>query len=65
MKGIVAISCLKRLSRDSRGANLVEYIILVGMVAVLCILAFHAFGDKVHQKVSAQTVAITSVPETP
>lgn len=40
--------------RDSRGANLVEYIILVGVVALLSIAAFKIFGGKVQAKVQEQ-----------
>lgn len=45
----------KKLVRDRRGANLVEYILLVGVVALLSIVVFKTlFGDKVRQKVEDQ-----------
>lgn len=44
----------KKLLKDERGANLVEYIILVGVVALLSIAAFKMFGSKVQQKVQEQ-----------
>lgn len=37
--------------RDERGAGLVEYIILAGVVALLSIFAFTEFGDAVRNKV--------------
>ena len=45
---------LKNLAKDDRGANLVEYIILVGVVALLCVAAFKAFGGKIQSKVNDQ-----------
>ena len=45
---------MRRLISDSRGANLVEYIILVGVIALLSIAAFKAFGGKVQSKVQEQ-----------
>ncbi|MCS6899628.1 MAG: hypothetical protein RMJ98_05110 [Myxococcales bacterium] len=44
----------RRLLKDTRGANLVEYIILVGVVALISIAAFKAFGGKVQEKIKAQ-----------
>ena len=43
-----------KLLRDTRGASLVEYIILVGVVALLCVSAFKAFGGKIQSKVNDQ-----------
>ncbi len=43
---------IRRFLKDSRGANLVEYIILVGVVALMSILAFKTFGSKVQAKVN-------------
>jgi Flp pilus assembly pilin Flp len=45
---------MRRLISDSRGANLVEYIILVGVIALLSIAVFKAFGGKVQSKVQEQ-----------
>jgi ATP-dependent helicase HrpA len=45
---------MKRLLRDTRGANLVEYIILVGMIALLSIGAFKIYQNKVRGKVVEQ-----------
>lgn len=38
------------LRSDTRGAGLVEYIILVGLIALAAIAGFQAFGTKVNQK---------------
>ncbi len=44
----------RSLVRDTRGANLVEYIILVGVVAIIGIVAFGKFGGNVSEKVGQQ-----------
>jgi len=46
----LATSMGKRLISDTRGAGLVEYIILVGLVALVAISGFDWFGDKLHDK---------------
>jgi pilus assembly protein Flp/PilA len=47
--------------RDARGANMVEYIILVGVVAVLAMAAFKAFGTSVQTKIQEQGAVVNSV----
>jgi pilus assembly protein Flp/PilA len=37
----------RRLLRNTRGANMVEYIILVGVVALISIAVFSRFGRSV------------------
>lgn len=44
----------RRFLKCDKGANLVEYIILVGVVAVLCVMAFSRFGATVNTKVTNQ-----------
>jgi Flp pilus assembly pilin Flp len=44
----------KTLLRDQRGANLVEYIILVGVVALIALAGFKVFGERVDTKVKRQ-----------
>ena len=51
----------RNLLEDTRGANLVEYIILVGVVALMAIAAFQAFGDKVTGKVREQGGTVTDL----
>ena len=38
---------INKFLRDNRGANLVEYIILVGVIALIAIAGFKIFGEKV------------------
>jgi Flp pilus assembly pilin Flp len=47
-------SHLSKLLESTRGAGFVEYIILVGLVALFCIGAYQAFGQAVSDKVDEQ-----------
>jgi len=44
----------KSLVQDTRGSSLVEYIILVGVIALIAIAGFKTFGNKVSDKVTEQ-----------
>lgn len=44
----------RKLLRDTRGANLVEYIILVGVIALIAMAGFKIFGNKVKAKIEEQ-----------
>ncbi len=54
MKGTPMKSLLRKLAHDTRGAGFVEYIILVGVVALLCVAAFRQFGTDVGDKIKNQ-----------
>jgi Flp pilus assembly pilin Flp len=45
----------KSFLQDTRGANLVEYIILVGVVALIALAGFRLFGQKVDAKIQEQS----------
>lgn len=51
----------KALLADTRGANLVEYIILVGVIALIAIAGFKAFGSRVNDKVNEQSNSVGSI----
>ncbi len=51
----------KRFLSDTRGANLVEYIILVGVIALIAIAGFKAFGGKVKDKVTEQSNSVGGI----
>jgi pilus assembly protein Flp/PilA len=55
---------VQKLIHDTRGAGFVEYIILVGVVALFCIAGYKYFGDKVTDKIKAQGDAVTGVNST-
>jgi pilus assembly protein Flp/PilA len=46
---------------DTRGANMVEYVILVGMVALIAFAGFKYFGDTTRAKIDQQGDAIGKV----
>ncbi|HTU62744.1 MAG TPA: hypothetical protein VMF89_29985 [Polyangiales bacterium] len=45
-----ASPCLRALLADTRGAGLVEYIILVGLIALAALAGFNHFGTQVNTK---------------
>jgi pilus assembly protein Flp/PilA len=49
------------LARDTRGAGIVEYIILIGVVALLAITAFRFFGKSVADKAKQQGDAVVTL----
>ena len=51
---------MKMFIRDQRGANMVEYMLLVGLVALLSIAAFRQFGYKVRSKADDQSISVTN-----
>jgi Flp pilus assembly pilin Flp len=52
---------IRQLAKDTRGAGFVEYIILVGLVALFCIAAYQAFGDAVSAKVQEQAGEVSGI----
>ena len=55
---------LQRLLRDQRG-GMVEYIIVIGLVALLAIGAFKTFGTSIDKKITAQSKAVDSINDAP
>jgi len=49
------------LVRDTRGANMVEYIIVVGLVALIAIVGFSTFGGDVKKKIEDQSSKVRDV----
>ena len=54
-------STLKALLRDQRGAGMTEYIILVGVIAMLAIVAFRFFGSSVSTKINQQAGTVQNI----
>ncbi|PKN48396.1 MAG: Flp family type IVb pilin [Deltaproteobacteria bacterium HGW-Deltaproteobacteria-20] len=52
---------INKFLRDNRGANLVEYIILVGVIALVAIAGFKIFGEKVDKKVQEQSNKVEQI----
>jgi pilus assembly protein Flp/PilA len=63
MSGIQRFSrrLAKDLTGDTRGANLVEYIILVGVIALIAIVGFKKFGGSVRAKVDEQAGSVSGI----
>jgi len=62
---MVKSNFFSRFIKDTRGANMVEYILLVGVVALISIAAFKAFGGKVQDKIKAQGDTVGQINATP
>jgi Flp pilus assembly pilin Flp len=58
---LVSLSKFNKLVRDQRGAGMVEYIILVGVVALLAIAAFKFFNTSVKNKVNQQAQTVQGI----
>ena len=50
-----------RWLRDTRGASLVEYLVLVGLVALFALAGFRAFGSSTDTKITAQAACVVSL----
>jgi len=49
------------LLKNTKGANLVEYIILVGVIALFALAGFKIFGKNVREKIDDQASKITTI----
>ncbi len=61
MRGAMNKSLRSSLFADTRGANLVEYVILVGVIALIAIAGFKAFGNNVRAKVDEQAGSVSAI----
>jgi pilus assembly protein Flp/PilA len=52
---------INRFRRDDEGAALVEYGMLVGLIAVICIAAVTLLGQEVSAAFAAISAALTSI----
>jgi hypothetical protein len=59
--GPVARGSLHELRADCRGAGLVEYVLALGLVAVLAFSGWRAFGSSVDDKAAAQAECIRTL----
>jgi pilus assembly protein Flp/PilA len=56
-----SLGAMAALVRDDRGASMVEYIILVGVVAILAMAGFKQFGFQLRAKIDEQATTVESV----
>lgn len=52
---------IRRLIQDKRGANMVEYIIVVAVIALIAIAAFRTFGQNVSSKVNQKASEVSGI----
>jgi Flp pilus assembly pilin Flp len=57
-------SFIARLRKDSRGANLVEYVLLVGLMAIICLAVFKLFGEKIKEKITGYADTVDQIETT-
>jgi pilus assembly protein Flp/PilA len=55
------MSALKRILKDTKGSNFVEYMIICGVVALLAITAFTTFGSNVQEKIREEGGKVTGI----
>jgi pilus assembly protein Flp/PilA len=54
-----------KLYHDEEGASIVEYVLLIALIAVVCIAAITILGQKASQKLSEVGETIGNQPPTP
>lgn len=52
---------MRHFIKDTRGANMVEYIILVGVVALIALAGFKIFGKGVDAKIKEQEKKVQQI----
>ncbi len=53
---------IQSLIKDTRGAASIEYIIIAGLVALLCIGAWRTFGQNMQTKINGEAGQINTIP---
>lgn len=56
-----ASSAVRRWIEDRDGASFVEYVIVVGLVAIIAIVAFQNFGQAIVDKLTEETDAVKAL----
>ena len=51
-----------RRSRDERGASLVEYALLLALIAVVCIVAVSLMGSNLNKNYSRDASSVAATP---
>jgi pilus assembly protein Flp/PilA len=52
----------RRLRRDERGASLVEYALLLALIAVVCIVAVSLLGSNLNNSYSKDASSVAATP---
>jgi pilus assembly protein Flp/PilA len=56
------ILCLRAFRRDETGQDLLEYALLVGLIALVCVVAVTAAGNSVSRIFGAIAASLAGVP---
>jgi Flp pilus assembly pilin Flp len=51
----------RKFTADRRGAAVTEYVIIVGLIAMIALGVYKAFGQKIAEKVTDQTNKIQGI----
>jgi len=51
----------RSLVKDTEGANMVEYLILCGIVALMAVVAWEAFGSSVQDKIDEEGSNVAAI----
>lgn len=51
----------RSLIKDTEGANMVEYLILCGIVALMAVVAWEAFGQSVQGKIQEESGNVAAI----
>jgi pilus assembly protein Flp/PilA len=65
MNGSIAskrTTSLTKLARDERGATLMEYLMLAGLVAIAAFAGFKLFGTNIQTAINGQAETISTIP---
>ena len=62
IKSLNALEALKEVSRDDEGAALVEYGLLIGLIAVVCMVGIGALGSAINTLFDDLATKLPAVP---
>jgi pilus assembly protein Flp/PilA len=55
------LQLISHLRRDDRGAALIEYGLLIGLIAVACVAAVTQFGQEISSALSSYAASLSSI----
>jgi pilus assembly protein Flp/PilA len=56
-------TALAKLIRDDKGATLMEYVMLAGLIAIAAFAGFKLFGSNISSTINGQAGAVSSIPD--
>lgn len=58
------MSYIRSLVKNTRGASMVEYVIMVGVIAVVALGCFQLFGSTIKSKIKGQNDVVNTNVDT-